>query len=204
VRRIACGAEIVPLAARVDAGPIAARVRNVTSVLLGSSGAGKSTIVNGLLGESTQATGEVRSGDDRGRHTTTARMLLALPGGGAIIDTPGLRELQLWASEESLESAFAEIAEIAQACRFGDCSHSGEPDCAIAAALANGVLEEDRWRSYLKLRNETKRHLLERDALARAQEKQRLRAVFREHKRIVQTKELFRRGGGRYDAHSSS
>src|SRR5271166_5345518 len=100
-----------------------------TVVLLGSSGAGKSTIVNGLLRDQSQLTQPVRATDSRGRHTTTNRMLLPLPESGAIIDTPGMRELQLWATEESLDRVFEEISNLAERCRFGDCSHKNEPGC---------------------------------------------------------------------------
>src|SRR5207253_4220474 len=115
-----------------------------TVTLLGSSGAGKSTLVNRLLGEERQRVQEVRESDSRGRHTTTYRELIPLPGGGALIDTPGMRELQLWASQESVDAAFDEIAELAAQCRFRDCTHSGETGCAVAAALASGAVGADR------------------------------------------------------------
>lgn len=184
VRRIANGVRVLPLTARTDVSPLAGHVRGATSVLLGSSGAGKSTIVNGLLHYARQATGAVRGGDDRGRHTTTVRMLLALPEGGAIIDTPGLRELQLWASEDSLAGAFAEVEEIARQCRFGDCSHTGEPGCAVAEALQRGEIDAQRWQSFLKLRGEAKRHRLEQDAIARLAEKRKLKALHKMMRRL--------------------
>jgi ribosome biogenesis GTPase len=125
-----------------------------TAVLVGSSGAGKSTLTNTLLGEARQATGEVREHDSRGRHTTTHRALIQLPSGGCLIDTPGMRELKLTGDEALDESQFADIDELAQACRFGDCSHQSEPDCAVQAALADGRLDPARWQNYLKLRDE--------------------------------------------------
>ena len=107
------GARILVMSAAESVEPIEALVKGRTVVFLGSSGVGKSTLINALLGEARQATTEVRAGDSKGRHTTTSRMLMPLPGGGALIDTPGMRELQLWASEESLDDVFAEIAEVA-------------------------------------------------------------------------------------------
>ncbi len=122
-----------------------------TVVLLGSSGAGKSTIVNRLLGADRQATGSVRTSDSRGRHTTTTRELIPLGDYGVLIDTPGLREIQLWADSDSVESVFNEIALLAANCRYHDCSHQGEEGCAVAAALASGALAPDRFQSYSKL-----------------------------------------------------
>ncbi len=113
-------------------------------MLLGSSGVGKSTIVNALAGEELLATQEVREDDQRGRHTTTHRELILLPGGGIVLDTPGIRELQLW--DADLEQAFGDIEEIARRCRFSDCNHDQEPGCAIREALADGSLAHDRWR----------------------------------------------------------
>lgn len=125
-----------------------------TAVLVGSSGAGKSTLTNTLLGETRQATAAVREHDSRGRHTTTHRALIQLPSGGCLIDTPGMRELKLTGEEELDRSQFADIDELAQSCRFGDCGHASEPGCAVQAALADGRLDPARWRNYLKLRDE--------------------------------------------------
>ncbi|WP_049622209.1 ribosome small subunit-dependent GTPase A [Frateuria defendens] len=123
-----------------------------SAVLVGSSGAGKSTLTNTLLGVDKMATSAVREHDSRGRHTTTHRALLALPSGGCLIDTPGMRELKL-TGEENLD-LFADIEELAAQCRFADCGHGGEPGCAVQAALASGALAPERWRNYLKLRDE--------------------------------------------------
>jgi ribosome biogenesis GTPase / thiamine phosphate phosphatase len=122
-----------------------------TFVLLGSSGAGKSTLVNRLAGRTVMETGDLRR-DGRGRHTTRHRQLLVMPGGAILIDTPGLRELQVW--EGDIDSAFADIAELAGQCRFNDCAHASEPDCAVRAALERGELDPDRWTNYLKLQRE--------------------------------------------------
>lgn len=124
----------------------------VTAALVGSSGAGKSTLTNTLLGEQRQATAAIRANDSRGRHTTTHRALLALPGGACLIDTPGMRELKL-TGEENLD-LYADIETLAGNCRFADCGHGNEPGCAISAALASGELDGERWRSYLKLHDE--------------------------------------------------
>ncbi len=125
---------------------------NRTGVLLGSSGVGKSTLVNVLAGRDVLATQEVRADDHRGRHTTTHRQLLVLPGGGVVLDTPGIRELQLW--DADLGQAFGDVEEVAARCRFADCRHAREPGCAVRAALADGSLPADRWQSYVKLQRE--------------------------------------------------
>jgi ribosome biogenesis GTPase len=122
-----------------------------TFVLLGSSGTGKSTLANRLAGRTVMATGDLRN-DGRGRHTTRHRQLLVMPGGAILIDTPGLRELQVW--EGDVDSAFADIAELAAQCKFNDCRHSSEPDCAVREALETGELDEGRWASYVKLQRE--------------------------------------------------
>lgn len=125
-----------------------------TAVLVGSSGAGKSTLTNTLLGRERQATADVREHDSRGRHTTTHRSLLALPSGGCLIDTPGMREIKLTGEEDLGEAGFADIESLALQCRFGDCAHASEPGCAIRAAIRDGSLDPQRWQSYLKLRDE--------------------------------------------------
>jgi ribosome biogenesis GTPase len=122
-----------------------------TVALLGSSGVGKSAIVNRILGDEQQRTGEVRQSDGRGCHTTTRRELIPLPIGGALIDTPGMRELQLWAGSDSIDRTFEDIQELAVNCRFRNCSHSGETGCAVAQAIADGLLSRERWTSYRKL-----------------------------------------------------
>ncbi len=133
-----------------------------SAVLVGSSGAGKSTLTNTLLGEARMATGKVRGADSRGRHTTTHRALLMLPSGGCLIDTPGMRELKL-TGEESLDP-FADIEALALRCRFADCSHAGEPGCAVQAALAAGDVDPERWRNYVKLRGEREQQAAQLEA----------------------------------------
>jgi ribosome biogenesis GTPase len=125
-----------------------------TGVMIGSSGVGKSTLLNRFAGAELRRTREVRASDSRGRHTTSLRELFLLPGGGCLIDTPGLREVGVWGESGGLEETFADVAELAERCRFRDCAHRGEPGCAVAAALAEGRLDPERYQSYLKLRRE--------------------------------------------------
>jgi ribosome biogenesis GTPase len=138
-----------------------------TAVLVGSSGAGKSTLLNRLLGRAVQATAPVRAGDQRGRHTTTRRELLVLPGGGLMIDTPGIREVSLLPDEHALDQVFDEIEELSAGCRFSDCTHEGEPGCAVVSAVEQGALAEDRLQSYLRLRREQQAARLRQDEAAR-------------------------------------
>lgn len=124
-----------------------------TVAFIGSSGAGKSTMINRLLGEDRLDTNGLRN-DDKGRHTTTRRELILLPNGGMVIDTPGMRELGMWDAAEGIDRTFADIEELSKQCRFHDCSHSGEPGCAIGLALEQGNLSAERWQSYQKLKAE--------------------------------------------------
>lgn len=157
VRAIAPGADIVTLSALHGDGLDALRpylIPGETVAFVGSSGAGKSTLINRLLGRDRQSTGAVREDDSRGRHTTTHRELIRTPSGAMLIDTPGLRELQLWSGEEDVEGAFPDIEDLASGCRFRDCAHAGEAGCAVQAALDDGTLDFDRMTSYRKMRRE--------------------------------------------------
>jgi ribosome biogenesis GTPase len=169
VEAVSAGAAVVAASTRAPGRLDALRAHiapGATIALLGSSGVGKSSIVNALLGVERLATAEVREDDSRGRHTTTHRELIPLPGGAALIDTPGMRELQLWASEESVDAVFDEIADAAAGCRYRDCTHSGEPGCGVEEALRSGALTEDRLRSYRKLQAEARHHELMADPIA--------------------------------------
>ncbi|ELT44249.1 ribosome small subunit-dependent GTPase A [Arthrobacter nitrophenolicus] len=150
-----------------------------TIVLLGPSGAGKSTLINALVGREVQHTGAVRSGDFKGKHTTTSRELVPLANGTVLMDTPGVRGFGLFDAEDGMEDMFGDVEELAAGCRFSDCSHQGEPGCAVQEALADGSLPERRWHSYLKLQRELA-------ALARRSSVAAQRAYHREwHQKVV-------------------
>jgi ribosome biogenesis GTPase len=153
--------------------------RGQTIVLLGSSGVGKSTIVNRLLGGSIQEVQGVRESDSRGRHTTTSRELFVLPGGALLMDTPGLRELQLWDADEGISQAFPDIEALAAKCRFGDCRHESEPGCKVQAALDQGTLDSARLESWRKLGRELEFLRRKVDPEARHGEKQRIKQLMR-------------------------
>jgi ribosome biogenesis GTPase len=159
-----------------------------TVALLGHSGVGKSAIINALLGEERQPVGTVRSSDRRGRHTTTRRELILLPAGGAVIDTPGMREIQLWGEESVLRDAFDDIEGLAGNCRFADCRHGSEPGCAVRAAIKRGDIEDARFQSYLRLKRELRYLEARRNDRARIEEKERW-------KKISQWARRFRKNG---------
>jgi ribosome biogenesis GTPase / thiamine phosphate phosphatase len=173
VEAVAIGVPVHVVSAVTGQGCDALRARlgpGATAVLIGSSGVGKSTLVNRWAGRELMATKETRSDDDEGRHTTTHRELIELPGGGMIIDTPGIRELQLWDSG-GLEDAFADVEGLAASCRFNDCAHGTEPGCAVKRALASGELSPERYASWQKLQRELRAIAVRADARLRREEK---------------------------------
>lgn len=159
-----------------------------TVVLLGSSGVGKSTITNLLLGEARQVVRDVREDDSRGRHTTTARELFVLPSGGLLIDTPGMRSMGLWEADEGLERAFEEIDALAAACRFSDCTHEVEPGCAVLAAIEAGTLTADRLRARRKLQRELGAVALRSDPVEQRRTAKRFGRIVREAGRAAEQK----------------
>ena len=164
-----------------------------TVALLGSSGVGKSTLANALAGEVLQETGAVREGDSRGRHTTTRRQLLALSSGALLIDTPGMRELQLWGEEATLDQTFPEILAFAAECRFRDCTHESEPGCAIQNALETGRLEASRFAAWKKLQRELAHLERRRDVRALLEE----RAKWKQRSKVGRINMRLKQGPGR-------
>jgi ribosome biogenesis GTPase len=182
MERIALGAAVCVVSAKTGYGmeelePLLKR--GDTLVLLGSSGVGKSTIANRLVGEALQETQPVREADSRGRHTTSSRTLMPLPGGALLMDTPGLRELQLWDADEGVAETFEDIDALAAQCRFTDCGHNGEPGCAVQAALSAGTLDEARLENRRKLLREQAFLRRKIDPKARQEEKVRIKRMFR-------------------------
>lgn len=179
VEGVALGVPVHVVSAVTGLGVDALRARlqpGTTAVLLGSSGVGKSTLVNLWVGHELMTVKETRADDDEGRHTTTHRQLIQLPGGGMIIDTPGIRELQLWDSG-GIDEAFSDVEELAGTCRFNDCSHNTEPGCAVKAALASGELSSDRYGSWLKLQRELRAIAIRHDARLRREERRRWQQI---------------------------
>lgn len=145
-----------------------------TGVLIGSSGVGKSTLVNALLGHDLMATQDIRDGGDQGRHTTSHRQLILLPGGGLILDTPGFREVGLVDADEGVSVVFDDIETLIQTCRFNDCSHEHEPGCAVVASLNTGTLDRDRWDNFCKLTTELAATEAKAEQVAKADERRRM------------------------------
>ncbi len=158
VERVAQGTDVLVVSAADPVSVEAVRALVPTgqvAILLGKSGVGKSSLVNLLVGQEVQATKAVRAADGRGRHTTVSREMVAIPGGGCIVDMPGVRGLALWDAEEGMRAAFSDIDELASRCRFRDCKHESEPGCAVCAAVDAGELTPERRQSYLRLRDES-------------------------------------------------
>jgi ribosome biogenesis GTPase len=173
------GEDVAPLAGYMSA--------HRTAVLLGPSGAGKSTIVNALLGRQRQETHAVRASDQRGRHTTVARELLALPEGGVLIDTPGLRALGLTGSEAGISLTFSDVEQLSGACRFRDCTHESEPGCAVRAAVDSGALPAERLASYRKLMREAEVAAARTDTRLRAEEDRKAKTISKAAKDYFRT-----------------
>jgi ribosome biogenesis GTPase len=156
-------------------------------VLVGSSGVGKSTLINRLLGEEVLRTADVHK-SGQGRHTTSHRQLLKVPGGGLVIDTPGLREIQLWAGAEALAEVFLDIEELALSCRFTDCRHETEPGCAVIAALEGGTLDTSRLTSYRKLQRELRAIEVKADVRLQIEERRKWKVIHKSVKQHMQVK----------------
>ena len=196
VEGVAAGLPIFAVSARTGEGLVALDSLlepGHTIVLLGSSGVGKSTLLNHFLRRDAQVVQPVRGSDSRGRHTTTSRELFALPGGALLIDTPGLRELQLWSAAEGVEHTFSDIEELAAQCKYGDCGHTSEPGCAVQAAIAEGRLAAERLESQRKLQREQAFLLRKVDPQARQHEKDRVKVL---HRGVKQNYDQRRRKDG--------
>ncbi|MGV9412346.1 ribosome small subunit-dependent GTPase A [Nocardia sp. NPDC003693] len=194
VRAVAPGATVVAVSAASGLGmEVLTALLEGTVALLGPSGAGKSTLANALLGADVFATNAVREGDKRGRHTTVHRELRPLPGGGTLIDTPGLRSIGLWDATEGLGRTFSEVESLAAQCRFSDCSHIGEPGCAVLAAIESGELPQRRLDSFRKLTRENEWMAARTDSRARAEREKQWRDISKEQRRMYRQRQGGRR-----------
>ncbi|MBF6499107.1 ribosome small subunit-dependent GTPase A [Nocardia cyriacigeorgica] len=189
VRAVAPGATVVAVSATSEYGlDVLTAVLDGTVALIGPSGAGKSTLANALLGADVFATNDVRAVDKKGKHTTVHRELRPLPGGGTLIDTPGLRGVGLWEASEGLERTFSDIEALAADCRFSDCAHDAEPGCAVRAAIDSGAITERRLDSYRKLARENEWMAARSDKRLRAEREKVWRDISKQHRRMFREK----------------
>ncbi|ASN07196.1 ribosome small subunit-dependent GTPase A [Virgibacillus necropolis] len=180
VEEVAIGVPIIPLSNITKEGIeelLTYLPAGKTGALLGSSGVGKSTLVNTLIGDKVQETKDVRTVDSRGRHTTTHREMFRLPNGSLLIDTPGMRELQLWEGETAIDATFQDVEVLENECKFTDCQHDTEPGCRVQEAIANGELSDERFKSYLKLQRELAYERRKQDQKAQLEEKNRWKKI---------------------------
>lgn len=180
VEEVAIGVPIIPISSITGEGIdelMTYLPAGKTAALLGSSGVGKSTMVNTLIGNAVQETKDVRAADSKGRHTTTHREMFLLPNGSLLIDTPGMRELQLWGGESAIDTTFQDVEVLATDCKFTDCQHKTEPGCQVQEAIANGELSDERFQSYLKLQRELAYEKRKQDQKAQLEEKNKWKKI---------------------------
>ncbi len=192
IRALSAGAPVHAISATRDQGldiVLGYLARGRTGALLGSSGVGKSTLINRLTGTDALKTREVRASDSRGRHATRHRQLIVLPGRGLLIDTPGMRELQMWDIADAVEETFDDIEALAAGCHFTNCRHAGEPRCAVVAAVENGRLAPERLASYLKLQAEIEELAKRKDVRARIDEKRQWKPIAKSMKQFYKDRD---------------
>ncbi len=194
VQAVAFGTHIIVTSAQDGRGLDELRAAipaGTTAILLGSSGVGKSSLVNALAGQDLQSVTDVRDFDEKGRHTTTVRQLVQLPWGAFLVDTPGLRELQLWGDEDSLAGAFSDVEALGQNCRFTDCQHDTEPGCAVRAAVEAGTLSTERLDSWHHLRRELAYLARKTDRAAARAERQKWKSISKAQKALKRQEQQF-------------
>jgi ribosome biogenesis GTPase / thiamine phosphate phosphatase len=195
VETIAQGVPILPVSALHKEGLDLIRSQigsGITAAFIGPSGVGKSSIINALSGTEVMRVDSIRQSDSTGHHTTTHRELFLLPQGGAVIDTPGMREIQLWSDQDSLDVTFADIQMVAAQCRFADCSHDSEPGCAVRQAIASGEISVDRFNNYLKMQKELRYLEARQNGRVRIEEKARWRQISQLQKQISKNRQSLR------------